>query len=79
MPVAIDVPERVNAAACFLDRHIRYWSRHERTKATMPGEWLRTGDMFDQDSDGYFYFCGRADDMLKVGGMWGSPAELRRA
>jgi benzoate-CoA ligase len=53
-----------------------YWNRHERTKATMLGEWLRTGDMFYQDTDGYYYFCGRNDDMLKVGGMWVSPAEI---
>lgn len=53
-----------------------YWNRHERTKSTMLGEWLRTGDMFYADTDGYFYFCGRADDMLKVGGMWVSPAEV---
>jgi benzoate-CoA ligase len=53
-----------------------YWNRHERTKATMLGEWLRTGDMFYQDTDGYFYFCGRSDDMLKVGGMWVSPVEI---
>ena len=53
-----------------------YWHRHERTKATMQGEWLRTGDMFYQDADGYFYFCGRSDDMLKVGGMWVSPVEV---
>jgi benzoate-CoA ligase len=53
-----------------------YWNRHEQTKATMQGEWLRTGDMFYQDTDGYFYFCGRVDDMLKVGGMWVSPAEI---
>jgi len=56
-----------------------YWNRHERTKATMLGEWLRTGDMFYQDTDGYFYFCGRTDDMLKVGGMWVSPAEVEAA
>ena len=42
----------------------------------MLGEWLRTGDMFYQDADGYFYFCGRTDDMLKVGGMWVSPSEV---
>ena len=53
-----------------------YWNRHERTRATMQGEWLRTGDMFYQDADGYFYFCGRGDDMLKVGGMWVSPVEI---
>jgi benzoate-CoA ligase family protein len=53
-----------------------YWNRHERTKATMLGEWLRTGDMFYEDTDGYYYFCGRTDDMLKVGGMWVSPTEV---
>jgi len=56
-----------------------YWNRHERTKATMLGDWLRTGDMFYQDADGYFYFCGRTDDMLKVGGMWVAPAEVEAA
>jgi len=53
-----------------------YWNRHERTKATMLGDWLRTGDMFYEDTDGYYYFCGRTDDMLKVGGMWVSPTEV---
>jgi benzoate-CoA ligase family protein len=53
-----------------------YWNRYERTRATMLGEWLRTGDMFYQDGDGYFYFCGRSDDMLKVGGRWVAPAEV---
>jgi benzoate-CoA ligase len=56
-----------------------YWNRHERTRATMLGEWLRTGDMFYQDTDGYFFFCGRADDMLKIGGMWVAPAEVEAA
>lgn len=53
-----------------------YWNRLERTRATMLGEWVRTGDMFKQDDDGYFYFAGRSDDMLKVSGMWVSPAEV---
>ena len=53
-----------------------YWNRHAETKRTMLGEWLRTGDMFYRDTDGYFYFCGRTDDMLKVGGMWVSPIEV---
>ncbi len=56
-----------------------YWKRPAQTRATMLGEWLRTGDMFYQDSDGYFYFCGRSDDMLKVGGMWVSPIEVEGA
>jgi benzoate-CoA ligase family protein len=53
-----------------------YWNRLDRTRATMQGEWLRTGDMFSRDADGFFYFAGRSDDMLKVAGMWVSPAEI---
>jgi len=53
-----------------------YWNRLERTRATMLGEWLRTGDMFRMDAEGWFYFEGRSDDMLKVGGQWVSPAEV---
>jgi benzoate-CoA ligase len=53
-----------------------YWNRLERTRATMLGEWLRTGDMFWEDADGFFYFAGRSDDMLKVAGMWVSPTEV---
>jgi benzoate-CoA ligase len=53
-----------------------YWNRHAETKLTMLGEWLRTGDVLYQDPDGYFYFCGRSDDMLKVAGMWVSPSEV---
>ncbi len=53
-----------------------YWNRLERTRATMLGEWLRTGDVFVQDEDGWFTFAGRADDMLKVSGLWVSPAEV---
>jgi benzoate-CoA ligase family protein len=53
-----------------------YWNRLERTRATMQGEWLRTGDMFSRDAEGFFYFAGRSDDMLKVAGIWVSPAEV---
>jgi benzoate-CoA ligase len=53
-----------------------YWNRLARTRQTMLGEWLRTGDMFRQDAEGWFYFEGRADDMLKVAGQWVSPAEV---
>jgi len=53
-----------------------YWNRRERTRRTMLGEWLRTGDVFRQDADGWFYFEGRSDDMLKVAGQWVSPAEV---
>ena len=38
--------------------------------------WIRTGDTYRQDSDGYYWFAGRSDDMLKVGGQWVSPTEV---
>jgi benzoate-CoA ligase len=53
-----------------------YWNRLDRTRASMQGEWLRTGDMFSRDEDGFFHFAGRSDDMLKVAGMWVSPSEV---
>jgi benzoate-CoA ligase len=53
-----------------------YWNRHELTKRTIQGDWIRTGDHYYQDDDGYYWFAGRSDDMLKVGGIWVSPAEL---
>src|SRR5262249_27080445 len=56
-----------------------YWNQHEKTKATLLGEWIQTGDKYYRDDDGYFWYCGRADDMLKVGGIWVSPAEVEAA
>ena len=53
-----------------------YWNRADRTRATMLGEWLRTGDMFARDADGYFTFSGRGDDMLRIAGQWVSPTEV---
>jgi benzoate-CoA ligase len=53
-----------------------YWNRHEQTKATIQGEWIRTGDKYSRDADGYFWYKGRSDDMLKAGGYWVSPAEV---
>jgi benzoate-CoA ligase len=56
-----------------------YWNQHEKTKSTIQGRWLRTGDKYTQDEDGYFYYAGRSDDMLKVGGQWVSPVEVESA
>lgn len=53
-----------------------YWNKHEKTKNTIAGRWIHTGDKYYQDDDGYFWYCGRADDMLKVGGQWVSPVEV---
>lgn len=56
-----------------------YWNKHEQTKETIEGGWLRTGDKYTQDVDGYFWYAGRSDDMLKVGGQWVSPVEVENA
>jgi benzoate-CoA ligase len=53
-----------------------YWNQHQRTKDTIQGHWIRTGDKYYQDADGYFWHAGRSDDMLKVGGIWVSPVEV---
>ena len=54
----------------------RYWNLPERSASTLVDGWLRTGDSYYQDEDGYFICCGRSDDMLKVGGIWVSPVEI---
>jgi benzoate-CoA ligase family protein len=53
-----------------------YHNKHEKTKEALHGAWIHTGDKYYQDADGYFWYCGRADDMLKVGGIWVSPVEV---
>jgi benzoate-CoA ligase family protein len=53
-----------------------YWNKHEQTKDTITGHWIHTGDKYYVDEQGYFFFVGRSDDMLKVGGIWVSPVEL---
>lgn len=53
-----------------------YWKQHEKTKATFQGHWVNTGDKYFRDADGYYHYCGRTDDMLKVGGIWVSPVEV---
>jgi|SRR3954447_3278642 benzoate-CoA ligase family protein len=55
-----------------------YWNEHEKTKATITGHWLGTGDKYHQDEDGYFWYAGRSDDMMKVSGVWVSPIEIER-
>lgn len=53
-----------------------YWNKHEKTKTTMLGDWVNTDDKFFRDQDGYFFYVGRSNDMLKVGGIWVSPIEV---
>jgi benzoate-CoA ligase len=53
-----------------------YFNEHEKTKDTIAGHWIRTGDQYRQDEGGFFWYAGRSDDMLKVGGIWVSPIEV---
>jgi 4-hydroxybenzoate-CoA ligase len=53
-----------------------YWNKREKTQQTMLGPWLNTGDKFFMDEQGLFFYAGRTDDMLKVGGIWLSPIEV---
>ena len=53
-----------------------YWNKHAKTKGTIQGEWIRTGDKYLVEEDGYFWYQGRSDDMMKAGGIWVSPVEV---
>lgn len=56
-----------------------YWKLPELTDRTIRGGWVVTGDKFFRDPDGFYHYCGRADDMMKVAGMWVSPTEVENA
>ncbi|MBV9338859.1 MAG: benzoate-CoA ligase family protein [Solirubrobacterales bacterium] len=53
-----------------------YWHQRAKTRFSMRGEWFHTGDRYVVDSAGYFVYQGRSDDMIKVGGLWVSPADV---
>jgi benzoate-CoA ligase family protein len=56
-----------------------YWHQHEKTKAAMKGDWFTTGDRYRRTEDGVYVYEGRADDMLKIGGLWVSPVDMENA
>src|SRR5579864_4111609 len=56
-----------------------YWNQRQKSRHTFRGEWTHTGDTYVRDRDGYYRYCGRSDDMLKVGGIWVSPFEVEEA
>jgi benzoate-CoA ligase family protein len=58
---------------------IGYWNDRERSLTTFQGPWTRSGDRYARDRDGRWTYCGRSDDMLKVGGIWVSPFEVESA
>jgi benzoate-CoA ligase family protein len=53
-----------------------YWAQHEKSKRSIRGEWFFSGDRYRVDADGYFWYEGRSDDMIKVSGLWVSPIEI---
>jgi benzoate-CoA ligase len=55
---------------------ILYWQAHEKSKEVLRGDWVVTGDHMRRDERGYFWYEGRTDDMLKVGGIFVSPYEV---
>ena len=61
-----------SSAAC-------YWNNRAKSRDTFRGEWTRTGDKYICSVDGYYTYCGRTDDMLKVGGIYVSPFEVEAA
>lgn len=56
-----------------------YWNQREKSRHTFAGEWTHTGDKYRRDAEGYYYYCGRTDDMFKVSGMWVSPFDVEAA
>ena len=56
-----------------------YWAQHEKTKRSVLGDWFFTGDRYRVDNDGYYWYEGRSDDMIKVSGLWVSPIEIESA
>ncbi|MEE2644177.1 MAG: benzoate-CoA ligase family protein [Myxococcota bacterium] len=55
-----------------------YWLDRDKSWETFHGRWCRSGDLFSVDEEGYYWFHGRADDLLKVGGRWLNPQEVER-
>ncbi len=56
-----------------------YWNNREKSRDTFLGRWTRSGDKYQRNKDGTYTYCGRSDDMLKVGGIWVSPFEVEAA
>jgi len=56
-----------------------YWNQRAKSRRTFAGEWTYTGDKYIKDSEGYYQYCGRTDDMFKVSGNWVSPFEVEAA
>jgi benzoate-CoA ligase len=58
---------------------VLYWTNREKTLSTFQGKWVKSGDKYILDADGYYHYAGRSDDMLKVSGQYVSPIEVESA
>lgn len=56
-----------------------YWQRHEKSREVLQGRWVVSSDQFSRDEKGYFWYRGRADDLMKVAGRWLAPQEIEDA
>ena len=56
-----------------------YWNHPELAARVQKNGWFSTADKFTRDAEGFYHYCGRADDMIKVSGMWVSPMEVENA
>jgi benzoate-CoA ligase family protein len=56
-----------------------YWAQHEKSKRSILGDWFFTGDRYRMDEEGFYWYEGRSDDMIKVSGLWVSPIEIEAA
>jgi benzoate-CoA ligase family protein len=56
-----------------------YWRKREKSMQTFRGEWAVTGDRYRRDADGFYWYEGRSDDMIKIGGEWVSPIAIENA
>lgn len=56
-----------------------YWANREKSRATFVGDWVKSGDKYSIDANGYYTYAGRSDDMLKVSGQYVSPIEVESA
>ena len=56
-----------------------YWAQHDKSKRSILGDWFFSGDRYRVDDEGYYWYEGRSDDMIKVSGLWVSPIEIESA
>jgi benzoate-CoA ligase family protein len=57
---------------------LMYWGDEDASARTFAADLVMTGDLVERDADGYFLYRGRADDLLKIGGIYVAPAEIER-